>query len=360
MTLEPPVAQPKTARPAPQGAERLVSIIIVNFNGAGWLKECLTSLASVNYPAREVIVVDNASTDDSLEVLKSFSWARLVRSDRNLGFAGGNNLGLQHCLGEYVLLLNNDTIVPPDFLTPLCAYLNEHSEVGVVQGKMVLPRVQNTLDVCGSFLTAFGLPYHYGYYKPDGPKYRRNYAVFSGKGACLLFRREIIPQVGGFLFDDGFFCYYEESDFCHRVWLAGYEVHFVSNPPVQHFMGGTAGGPHAQFVLRHYLRNMTFSLMSNLSSGSRLRILPLFFTFLFIGCGGSLLRLNWGQAAAHAEALRHCILRYPKIIARRRLVRQFRRRSDREIFRKVLRTPRLEYFLKTFTGALGNYEDEAI
>jgi GT2 family glycosyltransferase len=184
--------------------------------------------------------------------------------------------------------------------------------------------------------------------------------VFSGKGACLMFRREIVSRAGGFLFDEDFFCYYEESDFCHRSWLSGYEVHFVSSPLVQHFMGSTAGGPHELFVLRHYLRNMAFSLMSNLSLGSRVRILPVFFLVLFASLIASALKLKWAQAAAHWQASKYCVLNYRKIRARRRLIRGFRRQSDREIFRKVLRTPRLEYFLKTFTGKLSEYEDELL
>ncbi|MEI9866651.1 MAG: hypothetical protein WDN00_19285 [Limisphaerales bacterium] len=92
---------------------------------------------------------------------------------------------------------------------------------------MQLPRFDQTLDVCGSYLTWLGLPYHYGFYKTDQPKYQHSRPIFSGKGACLMFRRDIVKRIGGFLFDDSFFCYYEESDFCHRVWLAGWEVHFV-------------------------------------------------------------------------------------------------------------------------------------
>jgi len=344
----------------PQAATRgrLVSILIINFNGAKWLVSCLNSLASVTYPNREVILVDNASSDESLQIVERYRWVRLVRSEKNCGFAGGNNLGLRHCSGDYVLLLNNDTTVAPGFLDPLAAYLDKNPHVGVIQGKMILPGAGNRLDVCGSFLTSLGLPYHYGYYKPDGPKYQRSYPVFSGKGACLMFRRGLIRQVGGFLFDEDFFCYYEESDFCHRAWLAGCEVHFVAGPPIQHFMGGTAGGPQAPFVLRHYLRNMAFSLMSNLSFSSRVRILPWFFAVLGGSFLASVVRLRMRQAAAHCGAITHCLLNYGRIRARRRVISRLRRREDWEIFAKVLRTPRLDYFLKTFTGRLQDFSDE--
>ncbi len=338
----------------------LVSILVVNFNGAKWLPACLDSLASVSYPNREVIVVDNASTDNSLAVLSAYPSVKTIRSGRNLGFAGGNNLALQHASGDYILLLNNDTVVPPDFLQPLVQHLQSHSEAGAVQGKMILPRFDNRLDVCGSFITALGLPYHYGYYKLDGPAYQRSFSVFSGKGACLMFRRDLVPAVGGFLFDEEFFCYYEESDFCHRVWLAGFEVHFVPGPPVAHFMGATAGGSQSAFVLSHYLPNMAFSLQGNLSLRYRLRILPLLFAMLLLSLAAAALRLNGGAMAAHWKALVTPFSRFSKIHWRRRLVRGLRRQSDQAIFQKVMRTPRMAYFVKTLRGKLAEYQDEAL
>jgi GT2 family glycosyltransferase len=334
-----------------------VSILIVNFNGARWLPACLQSLRRIEFPSFEVVVVDNASADDSLEVLQSYPEVKLIRSERNLGFAGGNNLGLPHCAGAYVLLLNNDTVVTPGFLGPLCEYLDKHSEVAVVQGKMTLPRFESRLDVCGSFLTSLGLPYHHGFYKPDGPKYSQNHAVFSAKGACLMFRRDVLGKVGGFLFDDEFFCYYEETDFCHRVWLSGREVHFVSTPAIEHHMGATSGDTHSVFVLRHYLRNMVFSLAANLSCGARLRILPPFLILLAASMMASLLRGRLGQAAAHWNALLCPLLSASGIRKRRALIRGMRRRTDTEIFAKVLKNPRLSYFVKTFTGHLADYED---
>lgn len=335
-----------------------VSVIIVNFNGARLLPACLDSLAASTCPNREVIVVDNASSDDSLQVLERYPWVKVVRCERNLGFAGGNNAGLKHCTGDYVLLLNNDTIVDPGFIEPLRDYLTRQPHVAVVQGKMRLPRFGDTLDACGSFLTFLGVPYHYGLYKPDGPKYRRPYPVFSAKGACLMFRRDIINRVGGFLFDEDFFCYYEETDFCHRVWLAGYEVHFVPGPPIQHLMGATAGDPRGPKVLRRYLSNMAFSLMANLSFPSRVRILPFFFALVSASLLLSLLSLRMESAAAYWAVLTGWIPRYGRIRSRRRMIRPLRTRSDRRVFERVLRNPRLSYFIKTFRGDLRSYEDE--
>lgn len=337
-----------------------ISAVIVHYRGVSKLRDCLASLGCVAEPGGEFVLVDNGSHEDLSWVGRDFGFVKLVSASRNLGFAAGNNLGLTHCSGQYVLLLNDDTVVNPVFASALARYLDEHSEVAIVQGKMLLPQFGNSLDVCGSFLTRLGLPYHYGFYKPDGPKYQRDFPVFSAKGACLMFRRDVVQSVGGFLFDEDFFCYYEETDFCHRAWLAGHEVHFVNSPPIQHLMGATSGGPQTSFVLRHYLRNMTFSLLANLSFSSRLRILPLFFGTLLASMAAAAFTLQWGKLAAHWGAITYSLTHYRRILERRRLVKSIRRRSDREIFAKILRTPQLDYFVKTFTGRLADYMDEPL
>src|SRR5690349_20459987 len=100
-----------------------LSVLVVNWNGAAFLAGCLDSLRAALHESCEVILVDNASTDNSLKLVQERPWIRLVSASKNLGFAGGNNLGLKECRGEYVLLLNNDTIVNEDFLRVLCEYL---------------------------------------------------------------------------------------------------------------------------------------------------------------------------------------------------------------------------------------------
>jgi len=339
----------------------LVSIVIVNYRGGALTRDCLQSLRDLNYPRYEVIVVENGSgaphDREAHEMLASFPSVRAIALPENLGFAGGNNAGLAAARGDIILLLNNDTIANPEFLTVMVDYLQKHPEVGVVQGKMLLPRFNNTLDVCGSFATAVGLPYHYGYFKPDSPAYARARPVFCGKGACLMFRREVAEKSGGFLFDPDFFCYYEETDFCHRAWLAGYETHFVPSPPIQHFMGATSDRMKRGFTLEHYLRNMAFSLWGNLSWPWLLRIMPLFIGLQTGAAIASLLLGRGWQFRAHWQALTIPLTRWGKIRARRKLIARIRRWNDSQIFAKAMHTPRISYFSKTFTGGLANYHD---
>jgi GT2 family glycosyltransferase len=339
----------------------LVSILIVNYNGAEVLRDCLTSLRQVTYPRLEVVVVENGSTDNSKEVLAQHPAILVLQSDRNRGFAGGNNFGLPACNGQFVLLLNSDTIVTPGFLEPLVEYLRDHPQVGIVQGKMILSRHGNVLDVCGSFLTRFGFLYHYGYYKQDTQKYDRSYPVFSAKGACLLFRRELVTAVGGYLFNEDFFCYYEETDFCHRAWLTGHEAHFVHTSTIQHLQGATSERTRASgFVLRQFLANQTFGLLANLSAGSLCRIMPLYFLVFFTSMTSAALTGKLTVFKAHWHALASNWRRIGKIRAQRELIRRIRKISDRELFAKVMRNPRLDYFIKTFQGRLSEYEDGSL
>ena len=335
-----------------------VSIIILNFNGADLTVPCLESLRNLHYSKYELLVVDNGSTDNSMAVLGAIPWIRLVRIEKNCGSSGGYNVGLEHARGEFILMMNNDLIGNPEFVGVLSRYLVEHPQVGIVQGKMVLPRCGGVLEVCGSYLTAFGLPYHLGYYKPDGPKYQRSYPVFCGKGACMMFRREVIAKAGGYYFNPDFFCYYEESDLCHRAWLAGYETHFVASPPIQHLSGVTiARNENAGFGIHYYLRNMMFSLLTILEPFSLLRIMPFYFAVFMASMIAAFLTGRRAVAKAHWDALAYILRNLNEIRAQRCRIKAIRKQSDAEIFSKVLRTPRLDYFTKTFQGKLGDYVD---
>jgi GT2 family glycosyltransferase len=339
-------------------SDPLVSIIILNFNGIDLTVPCLDSLRNIQYSNYELLVVDNGSTDNSMTALAAIPWIRVVRIEKNCGSSGGYNIGLEHARGEFILMMNNDMIGNPEFVGVLSRYLAEHPQVGIVQGKMVLPRCGGVLEVCGSYLTAFGLPYHFGYYKPDSPKYHHSYPVFSGKGACMMFRREVISKAGGYYFNPDFFCYYEESDLCHRAWLAGYETHFVASPPIQHLSGVTiARNENTGFGIHYYLRNMMFSLLTTLEPLSLLRIMPLYLAVFMASMVAAFLTGRRAVAKAHWDALAYNLRNIKKIRVQRQRIQAIRKQSDLAIFAKVLRTPRLDYFAKTFQGKLGEYVD---
>ena len=204
----------------------LVSIIIVNWNGGEVFRQCLQTLSGLTYPKFEIILVDNGSTDGSQEYYQVFKSlvrkVKVVKNKTNLGFAPANNQGVKLARGEYVLLLNNDTKVEANFLHKMVARMQSDPSIGALQPKIYMIDNPNNLDNAGSFLTWTGFLYHWGFGSIDTAEFSKERLVYSAKGACLLTRKEIIAKLG--LFDDAFVSYFEESDFCGRIWLAGYKV----------------------------------------------------------------------------------------------------------------------------------------
>ncbi len=230
-------------------------------------------------PGAQVVVVDNGS-EPALEVQVDV----LVRVEENLGYSEGNNRGWIHCRGKKVLLLNNDAYLSSaEPIVTLTDFLDAHPEVAAAQAKLVLS--DGCLDACGESLNWNGLLYHHYYRKEDRGQVSHAYPVLAGKGACLLLRKDAVANAGG-LFRKAFFCYYEDIDLCHRLWLAGYEVWFVPTEPVLHEEKATSRQHPSRQIWRQYLTNMLTSALD--LWGTRLwltRGLP----FLVCLFGGALL-----------------------------------------------------------------------
>lgn len=243
----------------------LVSIVIVNYNGLQHLKKCLPSVFKSTYTNFEVIVVDNGSSDDSLKYLRKQP-VKIVSLAENVGFAAGNNRGIDQAQGELLWLLNNDTEVTPTALEALVKCLLKSKTVGAVQSKLVLMDDPSKLDSVGAFLTPTGFLYHYGIVKPDAPEYNRPIELYSAKGASFLLRKKALDQVAlpEGCFDESFFAYFEETDVCHRLWLSGWSVRFCPNSVVRHVMGATSTKLDSAFVQYHSFKNRINTYLTHL------------------------------------------------------------------------------------------------
>lgn len=220
----------------------LVSIISVNWNNSYDTVEMLTSLQEISYPNYEVIIVDNNSTKDNISELKiEFPEVRLVMSPRNLGFAGGNNLGLNYANGDYILLLNNDTVVTQDFLEPLVRLMEFDMSIGVVSPKIYFYDEPQKIQYAGTTeinkITSRGKKLGYG--TTDSGKYDSISSTGYANGACMLVRQSLIRKIG-FLRPD-YFLYYEETDFCVRVKKFGFKVCYNPDSKIYHKISSSTG-----------------------------------------------------------------------------------------------------------------------
>lgn len=266
-----------------------LSIIIVTWNGDELLKDCLGSLKKVYGERPEIIVVDNANTPSTAAIVGEYPNAKYVAAPENLGFAGGNNLALPYVTREHILLLNNDTIIYEDSFTPLLDFLAAHPKVGIVQGTMNVPALDNGLDDCGVLMMPWGLQKHLHHGEPTATTKLEPRKVFAAKGAMLMFRRQVLEDTG-FLFYDHFKSYYEETDFCHRAKLKGWETWFVPTPPIDHLGGRTSGKFDQMDIMAQYFRNILFSFHHNYGFWGHVFTIPCFACAAFLYSPKALLK----------------------------------------------------------------------
>ncbi|HYJ85601.1 MAG TPA: glycosyltransferase family 2 protein [Pyrinomonadaceae bacterium] len=210
-----------------------VSIIIVNYNGQRLLGELFESIAQQTHPPAEVIMVDNASVDDSVEyVRENFSWVKIVTSDENTGFAGGNNLGLLHSSGDYIALLNSDTVVDKRWLAELLMALDQDESIGAAVSKIHIAASKPTIDCAGAEFNNLGFAWGRGANEPDTGQFDKAMPVPALTACAALIRRSALGNAP--LFDSKLFMYYEEFDLALRLRGSGYNIFYVPRSIVYH------------------------------------------------------------------------------------------------------------------------------
>lgn len=215
-----------------------VSVIVVTFNGRKFLDNCLTALSEQSYRDFEIILVDNASSDDSADfVAARFPGVRIVRNPVNLGFAGGVNSGIRAARGEFILLLNNDTVPDPDFIGKLVRPVLGENDTGMCAAKMLFP--DGRINSAGICISLSGASWDRGRGQPDDGQYDREEEVFGPCGGAAVYRRRMLDQIG--LFDEDLFLFMEDVDLAFRARLAGWRCIYVPGARVFHHHGGTAG-----------------------------------------------------------------------------------------------------------------------
>jgi N-acetylglucosaminyl-diphospho-decaprenol L-rhamnosyltransferase len=229
-----------------------LSVVIVNWNVKYLLRDCLRSLFDACQSASkldtEIIVVDSASTDGSPQMVRvEFPQVRLIASDENLGYAGGNNTGANAATGRYIFLLNPDTIVQSDALTQMVNYMDAHPEVGALGPQLLWPdgSVQSSRRRFPTLGSLFWESTLLGQWFPRNRHARRYHVADHPSdqiqkvdwvvGAAILLRRKAWCQVGPI--EEDFFMYFEETDWCHRAAEAGWETHYLPDARIIHYEG---------------------------------------------------------------------------------------------------------------------------
>jgi GT2 family glycosyltransferase len=246
----------------------LVSIIIVNWNGATVLPECLRSLLKLNHKPIEIVIVDNGSTDDSVGVVREICGgdAKIVRLEKNVGFAAGVNIGFENATGEFIATLNNDMVVEPSWLDQPMALLKDRS-VGIVSCRQMNYYDRSKVDGLYHYVTKVLdlTPFASGCLYNEDDLFSKPGYVISANGGSAVIRTKVFSALGGY--DADFFGYMEETDFCMRAFLRGWRCVYAPSAVVYH-MDGFSFKKNSAY--RYYLcqRNRVWFLYKNIPAAN--------------------------------------------------------------------------------------------
>jgi GT2 family glycosyltransferase len=248
----------------------LISVVVVNYNGKRFLSACLNSIYCQTYFPFEVIMVDNASHDGSIEyVQQNFPQVKIIAQSTNLGFAGGTNAGIQQAVGEFILTLNNDTILTPNFIDELAKTMVSDPFVGMCASKMILPDGRiNSTAIC---ISRSGAAWDRGLGEPDNGQYNVIEEVFGPCAGAALYRCRMLDEIG--LFDVDFFLYMEDVDLAYRARLSGWKCMYVPTAQVVHEHGGTTE-PGSDKSVYYVNRNLLWYVVKNFPSRDLIMFIP--------------------------------------------------------------------------------------
>lgn len=335
-----------------------ISVVIVNWNGRRLLEDCLKSLSEISYGNKEILFVDNASLDDSVSyVRKNFPNVKVIQNTKNLGFAGGNDVGFKKASGDAILILNTDTIVEKNLLDALGDTLYSANDIGAVQPKIVMYPQTNFIDSIGSFFLPNGDLYHYGREKdPRLSMYNKEMDIFSAKGACILLRREVLEKTG--LFDKDYFAYFEDTDLSMRIWLSGYRIVYTPKTTVYHKGGATAKKVASSHIQFYSYKNRLCTYIKNLSFKYLCRVMPLTIIIYELASILYIAKRKVDISWAIQKAIFWNITHIKQTLQKRKYVqRKIRAVKDDNFFPKLTRRVRLSYYYYQFFGGIERYRD---
>lgn len=332
------IANKSTFKPLPK-----VSIIVLNWNGLRFLDDCFGALARQTYTNTEVIFVDNGSTDDSVKfVTGKFPWVKIILVGENLGFCGGNNVGLKQATGDLIALLNTDTSVAPNWLADLVEPMLLRPEVGMTASRMVYFEQPDLIDVVGEAYHVLGQSVKIGHKKRYAPPYDQARDVFGSCAGAALYRRELFDTFG--LLDETFQSNKEDTDLNFRCQLGGWKCHYVPSAVCLHHVSATykstGWSESGSRRSRELSRNSELVFFKNLPW-------PLLLLLLLPHLGYSLVNVlnmcRQGNGKAAFEGKLSFLRLLPHVWRERKLVQGKRKATSWEILKTLNWIPRRAY-----------------
>jgi hypothetical protein len=249
----------------------MVSVVIVNYNSGADLTNCIRSVLNSEYSNRELIVVDNASDDDSVQRVEALNLQiKILRNPANFGFSRGGNSGIAKAKGEFVVIMNPDTIVDAAWLSSLVDAAQRYPQAAFLQPKILLMDDPRLLNSAGNMIHIAGFGVCRGIGKPDAEPFRKEAEVCYSSGACTLVRTEALSEIG--LMDELFFAYGEDKDWGWRALMAGWQSIYVPSSRILHKWSPTLGYSPRKFYLLEFER--VLSVLKNYSGRTLVLLAP--------------------------------------------------------------------------------------
>lgn len=298
-----------------------VTVIIVNWNGESFLERCLLALMNQSVSPHEIILIDNASTDRSVEIVLRFPRVQLISLDQNTGFARGNNLAIKVASdkSEWIALLNPDAFAEPCWLEALLAAAESYPRFSVFGSKLINAADSLVLDGAGDAYHISGLAWRIGHGASASTSTDKEREVFSPCAAAALYRCSDLRELEGF--DEDFFCYVEDVDLGFRLRLAGRRCLYVPQSVVSHVGSGTTGGKHSDFAVYHGHRNLLWTFVKDMPGFLFWLMLPLHVLLTLVSIIWFALR---GQGGVILRAKRDALLGLPKMWRKRQYIQKAR------------------------------------
>ncbi len=309
-----------------------VTVVIVNWNGEKFLERCLAALMAQTVKPHEIILLDNASSDGSVDIVRQFPSVQLIALDQNTGFARGNNLAIETASkeSEWIALLNPDAFAEPRWLEALLLAAESNPAFHVFGSKLLNAANPTLLDGTGDAYHMSGLVWRMGHGAPVPISSENALEVFSPCAAAALYRRSALRELGGF--DEDYFCYVEDVDLGFRLRLAGYRCLYVPQSVAHHVGSGTTGGQHSDFAMYHGHRNLVWTFVKDMPGLLFWCLLPLHVLLNLVSIMWFTLR---GQGRVIWRAKRDAFLGLPKMWRKRQRVQKSRIASIAEIWQQL-------------------------